>query len=144
MPRVSKRKIVQKEIAPELENNFIYLISFLSSPQQISNFFKEFLTDEEQLMLSKRIMLHLMLEEKYPQVDISRALGMSRETVRIHNAARLKAGVKYKQVMDKLRSRRKMKDIWKQLEKKLRPFELIIESRNNMRSRAKLAQGDFD
>ena len=61
MPRASKRS-VDKNLRIELQDNFAYLISSLHKSSDIQQFFETFLTDEEKTMLTKRLMLHLMLE----------------------------------------------------------------------------------
>ena len=60
MPRASRRPI-KENVDEELRENFSSLISSLSDSGEIRKFFEDFLTHEEQVMLSKRLMLHLML-----------------------------------------------------------------------------------
>ncbi|MBI2421068.1 MAG: hypothetical protein HYV38_03220, partial [Candidatus Levybacteria bacterium] len=60
MPRAS-RKPINESINQEIKENFSSLISSLQNPQEIQQFFNDFITHEEQLMLGKRLMLHLML-----------------------------------------------------------------------------------
>ncbi len=142
MPRIS-RKPVNKNLDKELKDNFAYLISSLSTPLEIEQFFNDFLTSEENMMLSKRLMLHLMLENGYETSQIKAVLGISRETIRVHGHIWKSGGEKYKKTIQKIARREKTKEFWKKIEKLLKPIELVLESKTNMKSRAKFASGNF-
>lgn len=143
MPRVSK-KILRREIEEEIRYNFASLVSTLSSSKDIEKFFEDFLTKEENKMLTKRLMLHIMLENGHRQSDIGSFLGMSRETIRVHKNLSERGGSVYKNIIGKIARREKTKQFFKTLEKKLKPVELVFKSRNDMRARAKLASGDWE
>ena len=83
MPRASKKQL-SKNIYKELDDHFSSLISSLQSPNDIDGFFNDFLSAEEKTMLTKRLMLHLMLENGYQTPAIKAVLGMSFETIRVH------------------------------------------------------------
>lgn len=135
---------MNENIQIELKDNFAFLISSLSSPRDIQQFFETFLTDEEKTMLTKRLMLHLMLENGYSIVDIAVVLGLSRETVRVHHALWRNGGEVYKSIIARIAKRQKTKEFWESVEKALRPLEYMLQAKSNMRSRAKLLRGDFD
>jgi len=143
MPRISK-KPVDKNLNKELKDNFSYLISSLSTPLEIEQFFNDFLTSEENTMLSKRLMLHLMLENKYETSQIKAVLGISKETIRVHGYIWKNGGEKYKKTIQKIAKREKTKEFWKKIEKLLKPLELALESKTNMKARAKFATGDWE
>lgn len=143
MPRASKRKL-NKEINLELTENFSYLISSLQNQKEIEQFFKDFLTKEENLMLAKRLMLHLLLDNKYKSLEIQSILGMSKETIRVHKTNWEKGGETYKKIINKIANRRKVKFFLQAIEKKLRPLELALQSKTNMKARAKFLSGDYD
>lgn len=143
MPRASKRKL-NKEINLELTENFSYLISSLQNQKEIEQFFKDFLTKEENLMLAKRLMLHLLLDNKYKSLEIQSILGISKETIRVHKANWEKGGETYKKIINKIVNRRKVKFFLQAIEKKLRPLELALQSKTNMKARAKFLSGDYD
>ncbi|PIR79922.1 MAG: hypothetical protein COU25_02915 [Candidatus Levybacteria bacterium CG10_big_fil_rev_8_21_14_0_10_35_13] len=143
MPRASKRTF-NKEIATELKANFASLISSLQYLTDIEQFFNDFLTKEEKLMLSKRLMLHLLLESKYKDFEIQSILGISRETVRIHKQNWEKGGPIYKKIINKISRGRKIKLFFKALDKKLKPLELALISKTDMKARAKFLSGDYN
>lgn len=143
MPRAS-RKEVNRSLQIEMQDNFALLISSLSSSRDIQQFFQTFLTDEEKTMLTKRLMLHLMLENYYDPAEISTVLGFSRETVYKHKIIWITGGDVYKTVIKKIAGKTKTKDFWKKVEKFLRPLELALISKSNMRARAKFMSGDYE
>ncbi|MBI2420884.1 MAG: hypothetical protein HYV38_02260, partial [Candidatus Levybacteria bacterium] len=98
MPRASRRA-VRKEVDLELKDNFASLISSLSFQEDIEQFFQDFLSKEETTMLTKRLMLHLMLENGYKTSDIQSFLSISKETIRVHKNIWSRGGVTYKKVI---------------------------------------------
>lgn len=142
MPRASKRP-VNKNVLAELQDNFAFLISSLSSSKDIEHFFETFLTEEEKIMLTKRLMLHLMLGNGYEITEISTVLGLSKETVYKHKSISQSGDDTYKVIISKIASRRKTKEFWQQVEKLLRPIVLALDSKTNMKSRAKFLSGDY-
>jgi uncharacterized protein YerC len=144
MPRSSKHKKVNKVIASELDGSFSHLITSLSSAELVSSFINSFLTKEEKEMLSKRVMLHILLELGFTKSDIASVLGVSRETVRTHNSLWGRADNKYRVVIKKLARKKEVSDRLKSFEKFLRPVRLLMESKTNMKSRAKFIYGDYD
>lgn len=143
MPRVSKRPL-NKEINIELKGNFSSLISSLQNPREIEKFLNDFLTKEENLMLAKRLMLHLLLDNKYKSLEIQSILGVSKETVRVHKSSWEKSGETYRKIINKIANRRKVKLFLQAIEKKLRPLELVLQAKTNMKARAKFLSGDYD
>lgn len=143
MPRASRKKL-SKETDIELKENFSSLISSLRYSKDIEQFFQDFLTKEENLMLSKRLMLHILLENNYKGIEIQSILGVSEETVRVHKQIREKGGKTYKKIIGKIAKGRKIKLFLQALEKKLRPLELVLQSKTNMKARAKFLSGDYD
>ena len=143
MPRASRRS-VRKEIDLELKENFDSLISSLSAKSDIEQFFRDFLTPEESTMLTKRLMLHLMLENGYRTSEIQAFLNISKETVRVHKNIWSRGGATYRKIISKIAGQEKTRQFFKKLEKLLKPFDLAIRSRNDMKARAKLASGDWN
>ena len=101
MPRASRRPI-DKNLDHELRENFASLISSLQNSYEIEGFLNDFLTKEEKIMLGKRLMLHLMLENNYPTSNIETSLKVSRETVRVHKNIWQNAGSIYKEIISKI------------------------------------------
>lgn len=142
MPRASKRKL-SKDLFFELENEFISLVSKLHNSSEIKNFLDTFLTKEEKIMLSKRLMMHVMLEKGHKSKDIETALLLSRETILKHKYVWLKSGLLYRNVLKKILSNNSTKKIFSKIEDVLYVFELMGGSKTNMKARAKFASGDW-
>lgn len=142
MPRAS-RKPLSKETDKDLREHFINLISSLQRLSEVEGFFNDFLTREEKIMLGKRLMLHLMLEKGYKTVQISSALSISSETVRIHKLIWQNANATYKEMLRKIAQKDKNKEFWQKIEEKLKPLGLAMRARSDMRARAELASGNW-
>ena len=83
MPRASKNRLHPNKIQ-ELEERFFSILSSHGSKTGAQTFLKDLLTEEEQIMLFKRIGIYTMLELGSSTEDIIFVLKVSRETVRIH------------------------------------------------------------
>lgn len=142
MPRAS-RKPIKKDVGIELEEHFASLISSLQNAKDIKQFFQDFLTKEEKTMLTKRLMLHLMFENGYKPFQIETVLSMSRETIRVHGNIWSRGGVVYKQIISKIAKREKAKRFWEKVEKILKPIDLALRSKTDMKARAKFASGNW-
>lgn len=140
MPRRSIAVLSQSEIR-NLKINFSNFLSHLS-PAQLQEFFEEFLTEEEQIMLSKRLMLYKMLYSSQDLVHIQQALGISRETTRLYNQIKNTKSKRFKNEISKLNnSKRDTKNEGNALSDFL---DTAIDSRSSAKARAKLYQGDFE
>ena len=143
MSRAS-RKPVSGKVDKEIKENFSSLISSLNNSTQIQQFFSDFLTEEEQTMLSKRIMLHLMLERGYKSSQIQAFLGINKDTVRIHKTIWERGSNVYKNVLRVIAKKAEAREFWEKLEKFFTPIELFAKSRHDMRERAKFASGEWE
>jgi uncharacterized protein YerC len=83
MPRRSKIELSQDTIQ-ELEDKFFDFLSSLNTSETRS-FFSEFLTDEEKMMMYKRLALYWSLLEGYPLSKIQQTIGVTHDTTRIYN-----------------------------------------------------------
>lgn len=142
MPRASRIPI-DKKLDKEIKNTFAFLISSLNKNTQITNFFNEFLTHEEQIMLTKRIVLHLLLEKGYKNTQIQSFLNVNKDTVRMHRLIWEKSSPEYRAILKTLNKKGDKNDLWNKLDNYLKPLNLAMKSRNDMRARAKFASGDF-
>jgi uncharacterized protein YerC len=129
MPRASHRP-VNKNLDQDLKENFSSLIATLNTPSEIRQFFNDFLTSEEQTMLTKRLMLHLMIERGYRSSQIQKVLGITKETIRVHRRLEAKGNVLYKRVLRKIDKKAEQKMLWKKLEKTLRPAGFLLTKRS--------------
>jgi hypothetical protein len=83
-----------------------------------------------------------MIENGYETMAIAAALGMSRETIRNHKKIWEYGGRTYKKVIGRLAKREKTKDFWNKVEEVLYPLDLFLQSKSNIKARAKLLSGD--
>lgn len=142
MPRISRKKL-SKNVYEEIEENFSFLISTLHGSAEIGDFFSDFFSAEEKTMLTKRLMLHLMLDAGYRTSQIQAVLGMSQETIRVHKLLFRNGGEIYKKTIRKIANREKTKQFWKKVEQILKPVDLLLRSKSDMKARAKLLSGDY-
>ena len=142
MPRAS-RHTLPKETLKEIQDHFFELISSLTNELQISEFLQDFLTKEEKLMLSKRLMLYMMLKRNLHHATIQQTLQISYETVRTHAQQFADKNNVFQAILEKLSAKEKTKELWSKMEKALKPLELMMQARNDMKARAKLASGDW-
>jgi len=108
----------------------------------LADFLEEFLTEEEYIMLAKRLQIYSLLYRDTPQKEVQQELGVSRETIRIYNYNKNEKSNKFKSIISKTKtvSNNKTKE-----EGKLANFvDLAIKSRSNLKARAKLLQGDLE
>lgn len=134
MPRASKRKL-NPDIELQINNEFINLISTLHTTHETYEFLINFLTPEEKVMLSKRLMLHIMLEKHYKTSNIQNVLLMSRDTIQHHKKSWLVGGLTYRQILKKLIKRANTRAVLKKVEGKISFLELSKKSKSKMRGR---------
>lgn len=142
MGRVSKRSIDQK-LRIGLEEQLSFIIQSLTSRTEISSFLNEFLTDEEKIMLGKRLVLYMMLYKNFTSSQIHSALSMSYETIRWYKEVFNGKSEIFRKTIERLIKREKSKEFWKKIERILEPFAVALEAKSNMKARAKLMGGYF-
>lgn len=142
MTRIS-RFLLRNEELKELIDNLTYLFSSLNTKDDIEDFLNEFLTREEKLMLAKRLVLFMMIQKGYSPTVIQSALHISYETVRTYTNQFVNKNQAFHKTIEKLLKRENAKEFWKKIDKLLKPFELALRAKNDMKSRSKLLSGDF-
>ena len=142
MSRVSKR-IINKELIEDLEEQLTFIIVSFKAKEDTGSFLNEFLTKEEKLMLGKRLALYMMLYKELTSKQIHDSLSMSYETIRWYKQVYEGKPDSFKKEIEKLINREKNKELWNKIEKILKPLDLAMRARNDMKARAKLASGDF-
>ena len=100
MPRSSKAQLTEDSLQ-ELSSQFFEFINTLSSDQRTS-FFKEFLTEEEQLMMFKRLAMYWCLLEGYPLVKIQQLIGVTHDTTRLYNKKKYLLSDEFKNLVGKI------------------------------------------
>ena len=142
MPRVSKARLHNERLR-EIGEHFSYLISSLKNSAEIENFFGEFLTKEEKTMLTKRLVLFMMLKRNYSPSVIQSALHISYETVRSYQNQLQNKNTVFQKIIEKLVKREEAEEFFQKLEGVLKPVELFLRSKTNIKARAKFASGDW-
>lgn len=94
-------------------------------------------------MLKKRLLIHMMLEAGYKVSEIQTVAGVSYETTRTHHHAWRRGGIEYKKMLGKLAKRDATKKFWRKVEKILKPIDLALKAKSDMKARAKLANADY-
>lgn len=143
MTRVSRVKLTEKKLK-EFEDNFSYLISSLNNKDEIHNFFDNFFTKEEKIMFVKRLILFIMLKRDHPPTIIQQLLGISYETVRTYRNQFVFKDNAFQKVIEKLIAREQTKDFLRKIDKILKPLDLMLRAKSDMKVRAKFASGDWD
>ena len=142
MGRVSKRAI-NKDLKRDLEDQLSFIIASLTDRGEINVFMDEFFTKEEKTMLGKRLILYMLLYKGLSNTQINAALSVSHETTRMYKEFFEKKPEAFRKLLERLIKREKTQELWKKIERILEPFKLALESKTNMKSRWKLASGDF-
>lgn len=142
MTRISKSRLRDNQLE-EITEHFFYLISSLSKSTEIENFLNNFLTKEEKIMLTKRLVLFMMIKRNYPPHIIQNALHVSYETVRSYNDKLPMKDSLFQAIIEKLVRREKSKELWRKVDKLLKPIDLFLRAKTDMKARAKFASGDW-
>lgn len=100
MPRRSKVEL-SNETIQELENQFFTFLSSLT-PEESRKFFSEFLTNEEKMMIYKRLALYWALFEGYSLASIQKMLGVTHDTTRIYNKKKLQMSEDFKNMVARI------------------------------------------
>ena len=140
MGRVSKRK-VDRDLEKDLQEQLSFIVVSLTNKDEVNVFLDEFLTEEEKIMLGKRLILYMLLYKGLTNTQINNALSVSHETTRWYREVFEKKPDVFKKTLERLIKREKTQELWRKIEKVLEPFKLALESKTNMKSRAELATG---
>lgn len=142
MPRVSRAKLHPNKIE-EIKEYFSFLIASLNNPGEIEDFLDGFLTKEEKLMLSKRLVLLMMLQKGYSSSIIRSTLHLSYESIRVYANLLPARNKLFKATIDRLIKREKSQEFWKKVDKLLAPLDLVRRAGTDMKARAKIYSGDW-
>ncbi len=104
MSQVSKTHL-EATIQKELYDQFSFIISELKSSTEVEDFFSEFLTRTERIMLSKRLGIAVLLTKGYTYRDTRHVLHVSFPTIRSVQFWLDHGGKGYKAAVEKIVSR---------------------------------------
>lgn len=133
MPRASKFLLNDRQVK-EITSHLLYLISSLNNENEINDFLENFLTKEEKLMLSKRLVLFMMLKKQYSSSVIKDALHLSYETIRIHQNQLNSKNETFQKILKKLLQRQKTRELFDKINKFLKPLDLALKSKKKYAS----------
>lgn len=142
MPRTSKFRLDQIELE-KLSSHLLYLISSIKNEKEADKFLENFLTKEEKIMLAKRLVLFILIKKGYGPSVVQSTLHVSYETVRTYKNYLSSKDKSFHNILNKLIMRQETLDLFKKIDKLLKPIELFLKSKSNMKSRAKFASGDW-
>ena len=100
MPRSSTSSLSQETIS-ELESQFFNFLDSLNSDEK-KKFFNEFLTNEEKMMMYKRLALYWCLLEGYPLAKIQQMIGVTHDTTRVYNKKKNMLSDEFKSLMKRI------------------------------------------
>lgn len=100
MPRSSTAQLSQETIT-ELENQFYNFLDSLSYDEK-KQFFNEFLTNEEKMMMYKRLGLYWCLLEGYPLAKIQQMIGVTHDTTRVYNKKKNTLSPEFKSLIKRI------------------------------------------
>ncbi len=100
MPR-SSRASLSDETLQELENQFYEFLNSLSSADR-KKFFAEFLTNEEKMMMYKRLALYWCLLEGYSLAKIQQMIGVTHDTTRVYNKRKNTLSDEFKELVGRI------------------------------------------
>ena len=115
MGRVSRRK-VNPEVEERYFEIFWNLLAQLKSPTEIKEFLASLLSYTEQVMLTKRLAIAVLLTRGYNYEEIDRVLKVSKSTVGTVHKQILVGAVGYKKAVVKILRQEKIDDFLDKLE----------------------------
>ena len=115
MPQVSKR-FLDRDIEEKLFELFWEVIGDLRSQREIKQFLKDLLTPTEEIVLSKRIAIALMLLKGYDYRSIDETLKVSTTTVGRVALWLKHEGEGYRKVLTRVIRREKMSEFWERID----------------------------
>lgn len=115
MPQVSKYPIAQ-DVYDRIFEIFFKTIADVRLPSDVRNFFDDFLTPTERIMLAKRLSIAVLLAKNYDYRAISKILRVSPATIAAVNVFYKYAGHGYKRVVEKILREEKQEEFWNKID----------------------------
>ena len=115
MAQVSKYPL-KKEVKERIEELLWEVIGSLKSKQETEKFFRDLLSPTEEIMLSKRLAIALMLLKKYDYRTISDILKVSTGTVGKISLWLKHEGEGYRRVLEKIIAKEKWEELWEKID----------------------------
>lgn len=115
MAQVSKFP-VSRDVSDRISEVFQMTISSLSSKEDIEEFFEEFLSPVEKIMLAKRLSIAVLLAKGYTYPSIASVLRVTPSTIASVSLALKYKGKGYQKAVGKILANEKMSDFWQKIE----------------------------
>lgn len=141
MTQVSKFP-VQKDVLNEIFEVFLETIANLDTKRKVLNFFEEFLTPTERIMLAKRLAIGLLISKGYSYEDISHLLRVSTSTI-CDYATLYRHRENFRQVINQILQKKEIENFLVDLAEKIASIGAVggtksagwFELRNELRER---------
>ncbi len=117
MSQVSKYP-VRKDVYEEIFDTFLETIAGLTTKNEVSTFFNEFLTPTERIMFAKRLAIGLLIAKDYDYREISELLRVSTATIASYSLF-YKYGKGYREVINKILQNEKIEKFLLSLAEKI-------------------------
>lgn len=115
MPQVSKYPITQ-DVYNRIFEIFFKTIADVRLPLEVKEFFDDFLTPTERIMLAKRLAIAVLLAKNYDYRSISKILRVSVSTVASVNVFYKYAGQGYHRVVKRILDEEKQEEFWQKID----------------------------
>ncbi|MBI4999422.1 hypothetical protein HZB97_01475 [Candidatus Gottesmanbacteria bacterium] len=115
MPQVSKYP-VSTDVYNRIFEILFNAIAEVKSPYDVREFFEDFLSPTERIMLAKRLAIAVLLAKNYDYRAISKILRVSPATIAAVNVFFRYAGQGYKKVVKRILNEEKQEEFWNKLD----------------------------
>jgi len=115
MPQVSKYPLAQAVYKRIFEILF-ETIADIKNPKEVEEFFADFLSPTERIMLAKRLSIAVLLTKGYSYAEVRKILRVSQTTVADINVFLKYAGQGYKKVVEKILRKEKQEEFWQKID----------------------------
>lgn len=115
MPQVSKYPLAQN-VYDRIFELLFGTIADIRRPSEVEDFFKDFLSPTERIMLAKRLSIAVLLAKGYSFTAIRKILRVSQTTIADVNLFLKYAGTGYKKVVNKILIAKKQDEFWQKLD----------------------------
>lgn len=106
------RKPIHKDVFIEIRDDFLWVLAELKSTIEVKEFFYDFFTKTERVMLAKRLAVAMMIYKNYRYDDIRSILHVSTSTITRVSDWLDKGGDGVKRVLEKLVNEERMQAFW--------------------------------
>ncbi|MDP2860543.1 MAG: YerC/YecD family TrpR-related protein [bacterium] len=115
MAQVSKHPI-SKAVEERIFEIFSEAVRDLKNPAEIREFFSDFLSPTEEIMLAKRLAISVLLAKEYSYEDIKKILRVSPPTISRVAGFLKYTGEGYKRVVEKILTDEKAEEFWQKID----------------------------